>query len=339
MPFDLHRLDIAREALSGLWAGYREATFAAADEVEALLRSWRDAAAPDHAPALAATLGPLGAAHIDIGRLAPLFGEAPVPKGPALEVAQAAAAVLREIAGEPDPGPVTLPAGGNLTHAVGERLARIGRAYGAAHVVALARAGRFDRNAHASWLQSYPFSRWNRRERLIAPPVLVTLEGSELRAGGLAEFLDGALKLVLLVRDDMSPPAPLVRLLTPGVYVAQTHDGSQMTELAARPGPGVVAWVPASAAAFVHDPVAGPSLGARLQMLADPPAPRRGLGGLSASQLAEELRQLEAIAGLAALGAGASPPGAAGSENPVDRLAAWILNQAGPADSPDVAGP
>jgi hypothetical protein len=141
------------------------------------------------------------------------------------------------------------------------------------------------------------------------------------------------------VRDDVAPPAPLVRLLTPGVYLAQTHDGSQMTQLAARPGPGVLAWVPASAAAFVHDPGAGPSLGARLQMLANPPAPRRGLGGQSAAQLAEELHQLEAIAGLAALGGAAVQPGVASSQNPVDRLAAWILNQSGPPDATAESGP
>jgi hypothetical protein len=339
MPFDPERVDVVRAALRRLCSSYREAAVIAADEVEARLRFSQDAAAADHAPALAATLGPLGATHIDIGRLAPLFGEEPLLSGPALDAVRAAGAVLREIAGDPDPGPVTLPAGGDLAHAVGEALARIGRAYGAAHVVALASTGRFDRNTHASWLQSYPFSRWNRGERRLAPPIVATLEGSDLRAGGLAEFLDGTLKLVLLVRDEAAPPAPLVRLLTPGVYLAQTHDGSQMTQFAARPGPGVLAWVPPCAAAFVHDPIAGPSLGARFQMIADPPAPRRGLGGLSASQLAEELHQLEAIAGLASLGAGAAAPGAAGGGSPVDRLAAWILSQATPADAPGEAGP
>jgi len=339
MPFDPERVDVVRAALRRLWSNYREAAVIAADEVEGLLRSMRVAAAPDRTPAFAATLGPLGATHIDMGRLAPLFGGESILSGPALDAVEAAGAVLREIARAPDPGPVTLPAGGDLAVAVGETLARMGRAFGAAHVVALARAGRFERSAHATWLETYPFSRWNRRERLLAPPVLVTLEGADFRVGGLAEFLDGALKLVLLVRDDVAPPAPLVRLLTPGVYLAQTHDGSQMAQLAARPGPGVLAWVPSSAAAFVHDPVAGPSLGARLQLLADPPAPRRGLGGQSAAQLSEELRQLEAIAGLAALGAAAAQPGAAGSENPVDRLAAWILSQSGPPDTAAEAGP
>jgi len=339
MPFDPERVDVVRAALRRLWSNYREAAVIAADEVEGLLRSGRTAAAADQAPAFAATLGPLGATHIDTGRLGPLFGEEPVLSGPSLDAVQAAGAVLREIAREPDPGPVTLPAGGNLAGAVGETLAQVGRAFGAAHVVALARTGRFERSAHATWLRAYPFSRWNRRERLLVPPVLVTLEGSDFLAGGLAEFLDGALKLVLLVRDDISPPAPLVRLLTPGVYLAQTHDGSELTQLAARPGPGVLAWVPPCAAAFVHDPVAGPSLGARFKLLADPPAPRRGLGGQSAAQLSEELHQLEAIAGLATLGAAAAQPGVAGSENPVDRLAAWILSQAGPADTATEPGP
>jgi hypothetical protein len=331
MPSDVDRLDVVRKALSPLWAGYREAAVLAADEVDSLLRGARAAATADHARALAATLGPLGASHIDVDRLAPLLGEESVLSGATLEAAQSASAVLRAITRDPDPGPVTLPAGESLAGAVGKTLARIGRVFGAAHVVALARAGRFDPSAHAPWLEAYPFSRWNRRERRLAPPVLVSLEGSDLRAGGLAEFLDGAVKLALVVRDDVSPPAPLVRLLTPGLYLAQTHDGSEMTPLAAWPGPGVVAWVPSCAAAFVHDPAAGPTLGARFKLLSTPSAPRHGVGGQSATQLAEELSQLESIAGLATLGGAAVPPGAAGEASPVDKLAAWILSQASPA--------
>jgi hypothetical protein len=57
-----------------------------------------------------------------------------------------------------------------------------------------------------------------------------------------------------------------------------------------------------------------------------PAPPRKGLGGVSSAQLAEELRQLEAMAGIAP--AGAAPAIAGPSEEPADRLAAWILGQA-----------
>ncbi|MFQ5457149.1 MAG: hypothetical protein ACE5FC_01655, partial [Myxococcota bacterium] len=134
--------------------------------------------------------------------------------------------------------------------------------------------------------------------------------------------------------DDAAPPAPLVRLTSPGVYLAQTHDGAQLQGLAAWSGPGVVAWVPECSAAFVHDPAAGPALGARIQILAEPPAPRRGLGGLSAAQLADELRQLEAMSSPAPSGDAQAPGGGEPSaENPADRLAAWILSQANVADT------
>ncbi|MDP3938618.1 MAG: hypothetical protein Q8R92_10845 [Deltaproteobacteria bacterium] len=338
MPFDPERLDAVREALGGLWTDYRSAAAAAADEVEGMLRAARTAAEDDRGPAFAATLGYLGAAHIDVESLAPLFdAEAALPP-PALNAMEAAAAVLREIACEPDPTPVDLPPGGSLTDAVGHALARVGRAFGAAHVVALARAGRFDRNEHGPWLKAYPFSRWSRRERRLAPPLLVTLEGADLRAGGLTEFLDGAIKLVLIVRDDAAPPAPLVRLVSPGVYLAQTHDGAALARLGGWSGPGVVAWVPEGSAAFVHDPAAGPALGARIQVISEPPPPRRGLGGLSAAQLADELRQLEALAGTATLGEQPAPSGT-DKENPVDRLAAWILSQASADDAAAQAEP
>jgi hypothetical protein len=337
MPSDAVHLDTVRAALGRLWTEYRQAAAIAADEVDVMLRTARDATSANPAPAFGASLGSLATTHFDIGKLAPLFSEDTALRGPALDAAEAAAGTLRDVSREADPGMVELPAGGRLAEAVGTALARVGRAYGAAHVVALARTGRFERAAHAPWLQAYPFAKWTRRERQIAPPIVVTLGGADFQAGGLAEYLDGAVKLVLLVRDDVAPPAPLVRLITPGVYLAQTHDGAQLAKLVDWTGPGVVAWVPAGAAAFVHDPAAGPSLGARLNVLADPPAPRRGLGTLSAAQLTEELRQLEAIAGLGVAGA-AGTPLTGTSENPVDRLAAWILGQADLASATAEAG-
>lgn len=338
MPSDAERIDAVRRALDGLRNGYREATAAAAEEVEAILRAARTATEEERGPGLAATLGALGAAHIDAESLAPLLDRERAPTAPALNAMEAAAAVLHEIAAEAEPDPVEVPAGGNPAEAVGRALARIGRAFGAAHAVALARAGRFDRGEHGPWLRAYPFTRWNRRERQLAPPVVVTLDGPDLRPGGLAEYLDGGVKIVLLVRGETAPPAPLARLVSPAVYVAQTRDGAQLTRLAAWSGPGVLAWVPECSAAFVHDPAAGPALGARIQVISEVSQPRRGLGGLSVAQLADELQQLQALAGpppqVAAQAAATAGAGekAAVQESPVDRLAAWILSQASPAE-------
>ncbi|HEX9166862.1 MAG TPA: hypothetical protein VF862_13195, partial [Gemmatimonadales bacterium] len=301
MPFDASRLDAVRAALAPCQADYRASAVMTAEEVRVLIATARDARPSDRVASFAASLGPLGSAHIDVSRLSALVEEdTPRLSGPALEAAAAAAEVLKEIAGPADLDAVELAPGGNLAEAVGRALGRAGRAFGAAHVVALARAGRFQRAEHEGWLQSYAFHRWNRRERLLAPPVVIVLSGADLRAGGLAEYLDGNVKIVLVVRDEVSAPAPLVRLVTPGVWLAQSHDGGELPQLARYQGPAVLAWVPEGSAAFTHDPAASPVLGARLQVRNNPPAPRKGLGGVSSAQLAEELRQLEAMAGIAA---------------------------------------
>lgn len=327
MPSDTSRLDQVRDRLAPRMAGYREAVLLAAEELEASLRIGRAAAPADRVPAFAAALGPLGAAHLDTDRLAPLFGPAePAFSGPALRAVELAVAVLRAEAGLELVPHLELAPGANLTESVRAALARAGRVFGAAHVVAVARNGRYDQAGHGSWLESYPFARWNRRERQLAPPLVVSLDGADLKVGGLAEFLDGGVTVVLLVRDAVAPPAALVRLVSPGVFVAQTLDGEALAAAAGRTGPSIVAWVPAGSAGFVHDPDESPALSARLRLLSDAVPPRRGLGGQSATQLAEELRQLEAMAGLATAPAGAVTPG--DSAHPVDRLAAWILTQA-----------
>lgn len=327
MPSDLARLDQVRQTLAPRVAGYRQAVLLAADELEASLRSARATGVGDQIPVFAAALGPLGAAHLDTDRLAPLFGsEERSLAGPARRAVEQAAVVLRDMAASAEVAHLDLAPGADLTGSVRVALADAGRAFGAAHVVAVARSGRFDPAAHCPWLEGYPFGRWNRRERQLAPPLVVSLDGADLKAGGLAEFLDGGVALVLLVRDSVAPPAALVRLVSPGVLVAQTLDGAALSAVAARVGPSVVAWVPAGCAAFTHDPDQSAGLGARLRILSDAVPPRRGLGGQSALQLAEELHQLEAMAGLATAPAGGVAAG--DSAHPVDRLAAWILTQA-----------
>lgn len=326
MPSD--RLDMIRDRLASRAAPYAEAALLAAEEVDALLRIAR-VPSQGGVPAFAAALGPLGAAHFDTDRLAPLFdatGRQSGLSGPDLQVLDRAASVLREVSGARGPGHLELPPGTDLVTAVRNALGRSGRAFGAAHAVALVRSGRFDPALHAEWLDRYPFARWTRRERQITPPLVVSLDGADLKPSGLAEFLDGGLVLVLVVRDGTAPPAALIRLVSPGVFVAQILDGESFPAFDGLNGPAVVAWVPAGAAAFVHDPSDSPALGARFRILADAVPPRRGLGGLSAAQLADELRQLEAMAGLATAPAGAVTPG--DSSHPVDRLAAWILTQA-----------
>ncbi len=331
MPSDAERLERVRAVLQGAWAEYRRAAALAADQVEALIRSTGRVVSTNGPSPLARELGALGPAVLDVDRLATILHRTEALPAPPVEALTAAAAVLRELAAEGDM--VDVPEGGDPAAAVAQALARLGRAFGAAHVVAVARSGRYDPVTHEPWLRSYPFRRWTRRERRLAPPLILSVAGEDLHAGGLSQYLDGRVKVVLLVRGDAAPPAPLVRAVTPGTFVAQSRDGAELEAFAAWDGPGVLAWVPAAAASFVHDPAGA----GRIRLLEVPAEPRRGLGGRSAAQLTEELRQLEAMAASSGPAATATAPApgaavaaaAAGAPaDPADTLAAWLLRQA-----------
>ena len=158
---------------------------------------------------------------------------------------------------------------------------------------------------------------------------MASVGGGDLRVGGLADFLDGGQKIVLVV-DGECAPAPLARLITPNTLVIQTDNAEGLARLASWPGPAVAALVPASSARFVHDPAGGSETWHRLTLQHLPEAPRTAVGGLSPAQQAEDLRQLAALSTApkasppAEMPAGAAPPTA----DPVDHLAAWLLQQA-----------
>ena len=224
---------------------------------------------------------------------------------------------------------VEVAQGENLRDRVAGALEDLGRAFGAARVFEMSKFGRFPDNEHARSLGSFPFHRWSRGERRMAPPLVVSVDGADLRAAGLAEFMDGLEKLVLVVRNE-STPVPLVRLITPGTFVQQTVDAADLSQLAGWNGPGVAALVPESAARFVHDPGAGGDAGARLRIESLPEEGRRKpVGGVSVSQQSEELLQLSSLAGQTSVKQVAEPVATASvSSDPVDKLAAWLLSQA-----------
>ncbi|MEE8360841.1 MAG: hypothetical protein V3R71_01735, partial [Gemmatimonadales bacterium] len=186
---------------------------------------------------------------------------------------------------------------------------------------------------HSRSLGSFPFSQWSSRERSMAPPLMVTVDGADLDCATLAKFMDGSTHIVLVVQNE-APPAPLVRLITPGTYVLQTHDGSGLDRLAEWDGPGIAALMPESAARFVHDPSTGSTPAERISLDHTPDEKSiRPVGGTSVFQQLEELKQLELLAtpppAPAAPAALAAP---AGAPAPADKLAAWLLQQ---ADLPD----
>jgi len=286
---------------------------------------------------VAEELGPFAMDRIDTERFSQLFRTATLD-GRVRETIERARDTLAELAGRnSDLYLVDVKGGVELGSAMARVLEEIGRAFVAARVFDLARAGGYKDRKHARSLGSFPFSQWNSRERRMAPPLVATVDGADLDVAALARFMDGSMHVVLIVQGE-APPAPLVRLITPGTLVLQTHDGSGLDELAAWDGPGIAAWMPETAARFVHHPSAGNTPAERLTVDHMPDEkPVRPVGGISVFQQIEELRQLEllATAGTPTVAASAPASLAAPAESaPADKLAAWLLQQ---ADLNDVA--
>lgn len=326
MPSD-PRSAAALAAVHGPREAFQSAVAATFEEVRVYLDTHRSVA-DDRLAVLAAELGPLGAQYIDVGRLAAVLTAEPVVAPATHAVLKRALAVLRDVAARGDEAYVLdLPTGESLYGRVTDRLAELGRAMGSARVADAARKGRYRPAEHDPWLARLPYPLWTQAERAVSPPLVIELDGTDLRPGGLAEFLDGALKIVLVVRGESSP-APLVRLVTPRTFVAQVTDESAIARLAAWNGPGIVGLMPAGSARFVHDPTGGDALGARLTVTDIPAVDhRKRAGPFSAAQQREELEQLAALHSAAAPAAPVVTAAAAESADPVDKLAAWLLRQ------------
>ncbi len=329
MPSD-PRTSAALAALQGPRDRFRSAVAATLEEVRVYLDTHR-AVAEDRLAVVAAELGLVGARYIDVKRFASLVTTEPSVEQGTHEVLQRALAVLEDIAHASDDAfALTLEPGASLYERVSARLADLGRAMGAARVVDAARTGRYRPTDHDRWLKAFPFGLWSSAERAVAPPIVVEVDGADLRPAGLAEFLDGAVKIVLVVRGDSSP-APLVRLVSPRTFVAQAADESAIARLVAWDGPGIVGLLPDGTARFAHNPAAGPDLAARLTVLEVPALDgRKHAGPFSRAQQLEELEQLKALQTTAVATASASGGLAEAAEaaDPADKLAAWLLQQA-----------
>lgn len=329
MPSD-DRTNRALEAVSGPARAFRSAVARSVDEVRGLLRDRRAAGAT----AGADELGAFAAGRIDAERFEALSsGSSPLEPAAAARMERALDVLARVDAEGDDVFRLEVEEGGDVRAAVAAGLARAGRAFGAARCVELARTGRYRPEVHDGYTEAFPPWRWNRGEREMAPPLVVRLAGADLRAGALADLLDGGQKLVLVAEGRVAP-APLVRLVTPGVLVIQADVPEELDRLSGFDGPGVALYAEASAGAarFVHDPEAGDAPARRLTV-GDLPedGALRPLGSLTARQQAEELEQLVALATPAAARGAPSANGAgegADDVEPADRLAAWLLRQA-----------
>jgi hypothetical protein len=237
-----------------------------------------------------------------------------------------------------------VPSGGDFAGTIDAALANLGKAFGAALVFQAVRTQTFREAVHLSLLDAFPFDRWNRPERSIAPPLVVNVDGSDLEPGSVARLLDGRLQIVFVVRGTPAPAA-LVSLITPGVFVMQTGDASDAARMMTSRGPAVVSIVENTSARFVHDPLGGSRLADRLEIQSVPAEqPTRSIGKTSVSQQREQLAQLGALAAAAraelqvsatqAMDVAGAAAAAMSSRNAdaVDTLAGWLLTNAGMAE-------
>ena len=337
MPSD-ERLQRVRDALRAQDGAFRTEVETAYAQVRAYLAA-HGSRSEERAHETALELGHFAGGRIDVGRLAAVLGTTRVLDPQEETVVWRCADVMGEVLARGDAFLVCEVApGGELRATVEDALGSVGRAFGAARVFQAMKAGTYKAEVHERALRSFPFRQWTRQERLLAPPLVVRVDGSALNAPSLAEYLDGAQKLVLVV-EGASAPAPLARLITPHLFVMQCESPAELARLAATEGPGIAALVPPTAARFVHDPAT-----ARLEVThlrAEPP--RTSVGGWSAWQQGEELALLGALAAAEALAAKALAQVSAddGSVRTpagepafgVEELSAWMLAQAGFAGS------
>ena len=321
MPSD-ERIEQALEALSGQAQAFRSALAATIDQMNAYAHT-QGAATDEKASMMAMELGPFAANLVDPGEFSKYSEETPASAGTALKTVDDASKTLEDLADKGDElFVVDVETGGSLWHSIATRLGELGRAFEAARAFDLAKAN----GEKVDVAKTLPFSKWSSKERRLAPPLVVSVDGADCRANGLADFLDGSFKLILLIRGE-STPAPLVRLITPGTVVAQASDVAGLKRVGKWDGPGIGAVVGESSARFLHDPAGGVTSADRLKIGYLPENKRRKpLGGVSVAQQVEEMLQLTAL--------GNAPEKAAVAEetempvNPADKLAAWLLTRA-----------
>lgn len=236
-------LDAARRILAVPADAHRSALGSALEEARGVLRGLRSSG-NGRAARVAHELGALSLGPVDAERFAALLGREQASDPEHLSTFERAVAALESALSGSAISEVHVGDDESLEQAVSRALRDRGRGFGAVRVLALLRAGEFHAGEHADLLDGLPFSAWRTLERALAPPVLVSVEGSRLdTVPALAPVLDGGMKLVLIVRG-ACPPAPMACLIAPGVLVIQGTEAEALERLSGFDGPGVVALVP-----------------------------------------------------------------------------------------------
>ena len=343
----------ALEALAVPREAFDSALALTAEEVRGFLEAHHDEER-DEPTRIAAELGKFASAHIDADRFAGLVLQRQAVDVEILHAAEkgfGGLTALRE-RGE-DLHVVRVPAGADLVQAVRDALAEAGRAFGLTRAIRFVRNGTAQREAPMG--DPFPSRLWSTAERALAPPLVVEVDGGDLRVSGLGDLLEGGQKLIILVRGP-APPAPLARLLRPGLLVVQTTELDGLRGVADFEGPAIAAFLPDGAAVFTHDPRRGPDYARRLVVESLPEGDDRGVGSLTAASILEDLAHLrELVSGgatpevstssvnlpvgavnpdvesapMSAAPLAPSPDLEGSSSDSAARLAGWLLEQAG----------
>jgi hypothetical protein len=323
MPSD-PRTQLAIEALAEPCTRFRVAVESARDQMRAYIAAHRpesDGRTND----ATLELGSFASGRIDTGRFASVFSVKGNVGYEVIARIERCIAVLDDLLSRGEAlFIIDVPRGSNAGVCAANAYATAGRAFGAVLAFQAAKTGNYRDDQHDKLLESFAFDRWNRSERLMSPPLVIEIDGDDFTGDQLAGFIDGNARIIVVVRG-ASSPAPLARLITPGVLVIQSVAADALSMLAGFEGPVVASLVPGGAATFVHDPRRGSALKDRLVVETMPELPSRAVGRRSVWQQREEIAQLSLLAKLAA------------EENAqVDTLANWLM-QAGGLSPPSQA--
>ena len=339
----------ALEAVRSRADAFRTAVTATAEQLRSTLGAQRHAATTTDRSS--AALGAFATGRINADRLVQALTPARPTEAATSPALERALAVLEEIERRGDDlFRIALEPGEDLHSAVEAALAGAGRAFLAARI-----ASKNGPDADEGQLSAgFPFRRWSRAERHLAPPLVIEVGGGDLITAGLGSYLDGNACFVLLV-SGQAPPAAFARLIAPGVLVAQADDAEALQLLSGFGGPAAIAVVPTESARFVHRPASDGGLGTIEVSHMPLQAPRRPIGSISVFQQEQDVRLLSKLANqpqpatattataavtpsvatngaeVAAQAAGHSngkhQGGDAPAVDPVATLAAWLLSR------------
>jgi len=310
------RTQIALDAIRTRTELFRSAVAAASDQVRGLLTGTGNVT-DDQTVAL----GKFAQGRVNIDRFASFAPKAARIDSAAEAPIRAAQEVLKSLLAQGDDLFVLqIEEGKDLSRKLGKRLAYIGRAFSAAHVIDLVKRGQYSDEKHAAMLEKHPFRKWNKSERALAPGLVIELNGAEFTPSRIVPYLDEHSKFVFKVEGD-APPAALSRVISPGAFVQQETGDAALEAFAEFEGTAVAALLPSNAASFVHDPSAGETTYERFVSLKFPSEVKKlAIGGISPAQQAQDYALLESLSVVPV------PTGDAALD-PAGKLSAWLLSQ------------